>query len=363
MYYNYNNLFSRNAMFNFIIGERGVGKTYGILKKVVKDFIKTKDVPIKRDPATNEILEGPSQFVYLRRYKTELKNFKTIFEPLVINGEFGDHEITVKGDKVYVDNQLAGYGFAASNAVILKSSTFPLVDTIIFDEFIIDKGNLHYLQNEVDKFLEVYETIARMRDVKVYFLGNAITIANPYFEYWDLNIPFNSEFRTYRDGLILVNYIKNDLLQYKNLGKYNENLYKALMNAPYLNYNNYEILPDVDKVYKGKNIYCLWLTGDFKKDNELINLVEKTNDLIFYFYDKNNKKPEILDSGFEYWLNKSINTPVEDVNINIEFDLSNIVNQGQTYILGDMPKDITDIICKANSFIKIEKDNYEDLTI
>ena len=210
MYYNYNNLFSRNAMFNFIIGERGVGKTYGILKKVVKDFIKTKDIPIKRDPATNEILEGPSQFVYLRRYKTELKNFKTIFEPLVINGEFGDHEITVKGDKVYVDNQLAGYGFAASNAVTLKSSTFPLVDTIVFDEFIIDKGNLHYLQNEVDKFLEVYETIARMRDVKVYFLGNAITIANPYFEYWDLNIPFNSEFRTYKDGLILVNYIKNE---------------------------------------------------------------------------------------------------------------------------------------------------------
>ena len=160
-----------------------------------------------------------------------------------------------------------------------------------------------------------------------------------------------------------INYIKNDLLQYKNLGKYNENLYKALMNAPYLNYNNYEILPDVDKVYKGKNIYCLWLTGDFKKDNELINLVEKTNDLIFYFYDKNNKRPEILDSGFEYWLNKSINTPVEDININIEFDLSNIVNKGQIYILGDMPKDITDIICKANSFIKIEKDNYEDLTI
>ena len=160
-----------------------------------------------------------------------------------------------------------------------------------------------------------------------------------------------------------INYIKNDLLQYKNLERDNKTLYKALIDTPYLNCNNCEILFGVDKVYKGKNIYCLWLTGDFKKDNELINLVEKTNDLIFYFYDKNNKKPEILDSGFEYWLNKSINTPVEDVNINIEFDLSNIVNKGYIYILGDMPKDITDIICKANSFIKIEKDNYEDLTI
>ena len=160
-----------------------------------------------------------------------------------------------------------------------------------------------------------------------------------------------------------ISYIKNDLLQYKNLERDNKTLYKALIDTPYLNCNNYEILSWVDKRYKGKNIYCLWLTGDFKKDNELINLVEKTNDLIFYFYDKNNKRPEILDSGFEYWLNKSINTPVEDININIEFDLSNIVNQGYIYILGDMPKDIINAICKKNNFIKVEQEEYKYLTI
>ena len=60
MYYNYNDLFSYNAMFNFVIGERGVGKTYGILKKCVKDFINTMSN------------EHPRQFVYLRRYKSEL---------------------------------------------------------------------------------------------------------------------------------------------------------------------------------------------------------------------------------------------------------------------------------------------------
>ena len=102
---------------------------------------------------------------------------------LKFNNEFKGHTIKINGDKVYVDKKLAGYGFAISNAVVLKSSTFPLVDKIIFDEFIIDKGNITYLSNEVDKFLETYETIARMRNVKVYFLGNAISIANPYFDY------------------------------------------------------------------------------------------------------------------------------------------------------------------------------------
>ena len=209
MYYDYNNLFSHNALFNFIIGERGVGKTYGIMKKAIKDFIKTMNDKVEYDESGNKI-SGPSQFVYLRRYKTELKKFNTLLDPLVFNNEFKGHTIKINGDKVYVDKKLAGYGFAISNAVVLKSSTFPLVDKIIFDEFIIDKGNITYLSNEVDKFLETYETIARMRNVKVYFLGNAISIANPYFDYWNLTIPYNTDIKKFKDGLILVNYIKNE---------------------------------------------------------------------------------------------------------------------------------------------------------
>ena len=50
MYYNYK--FNQNSILNFVIKERGAGKAYAILKKT------TKDIPIKHDPATNEILEG-----------------------------------------------------------------------------------------------------------------------------------------------------------------------------------------------------------------------------------------------------------------------------------------------------------------
>ena len=65
MYYDYNKLYSYNALFNFIIGERGVGKTYGIMKKAVKDFIKTMNDKVEYDESGNKI-SGPSQFVYLR---------------------------------------------------------------------------------------------------------------------------------------------------------------------------------------------------------------------------------------------------------------------------------------------------------
>ena len=101
--------------------------------------------------------------------------------------------------------------------MFLKSSTYDNVDTIIFDEFLIDKGNYHYLQNEVIQLLDVIETVARLRDIRVLFLGNAISITNPYFTFFNLSLPYNSDIKTFKDGVIVVNYIKN--LKYREVKK------------------------------------------------------------------------------------------------------------------------------------------------
>ena len=50
-----------------------------------------------------------------------------------------------------------GYALALSTSNILKSTSFDGVTTIIFDEFIIDKGCYHYLQNEVESMLEMVD--------------------------------------------------------------------------------------------------------------------------------------------------------------------------------------------------------------
>jgi len=108
-----------------------------------------------------------------------------------------------------------GYGIPLSTANILKSASFPKVKTLIFDEFLIDNGTYHYLRNEVIQFLDVIETIARLRDVRVILLGNAITISNPYFDFFKLSLPYNSEFKTFKNGTIVVNYIKNEAYREK----------------------------------------------------------------------------------------------------------------------------------------------------
>ncbi len=194
MFYDLSKILTYNAFLNFLIGERGVGKTYSTSKFVTKQFI-----------------NKGYEFAYVRRYKTDLKkSVPKFFEALIKNEEFPDHNLSVKGDKFFIDDKIAGYSMTLSTAQDLKSSNFSNVKYIIFDEFIIEEGQKHYLKNEVENFLGLVETIARMRDVKIFMLANAVTIANPYFVFFDITLPYNTDIKTYKDGLILVQYMKNE---------------------------------------------------------------------------------------------------------------------------------------------------------
>ena len=201
MYYDLSKILTFNAFLNFLIGERGVGKTYSSSKFVTKQFI-----------------NKGHEFVYIRRYKTELsKSLPKFFDALIKNDEFSDHELKASSNKFYIDGKIAGYGMTLTTAQDYKSTNFSKVKYIIFDEFIIESGQKHYLPNEVESFLGLVESIARMNNVVIFMLGNAVTIANPYFLYFDLHLPYNNDIITFKNGLILVNYMKN--LEYRETKK------------------------------------------------------------------------------------------------------------------------------------------------
>lgn len=199
-YYNYDRLFSYNFVIAFVIGERGCGKSFNAKVAVLNKFLKTGE-----------------QFIYLRRYKTELDtSLVTFWDDLQSNGYFEDNNLEVKKSKMLTefkcDGKVCGYAVPLSTANILKSTSFPEVGTIIFDEFLLDNaGTYRYLKNEVTLLLDVIETTFRLRDGKTILLGNALAPhSSPYFAYWDLELPQNgSEFRTFKDGAIVVNYIRN----------------------------------------------------------------------------------------------------------------------------------------------------------
>lgn len=200
-YYNFDKLFSYNFLIAFVIGERGVGKSFNAKVAVMKKFLKTGE-----------------QFIYIRRYKTELDtSLQTFWDDLLQHGYFKDCDLKVNKSKMLTTftckGKVCGYAVPLSTANILKSTAFPKVSTIIFDEFLLDNsGTYRYLKNEVTMLLDVIESVGRLRDnVKTILLGNALNVhASPYFAYWNLELPYDSEFRTYFDNAIVVNYIKNE---------------------------------------------------------------------------------------------------------------------------------------------------------
>lgn len=174
MWYDKQLLLSHNKIMNFVLSNRGGGKTFHMTRWCIDDFKKNK-----------------KQAVWVRRYQTELDGEQGILN----NGKFFDavreyypnDELKVEGNVGLVNGEVAIFFIALSTSRQAKSNNFPFVNKIIFDEFIIDKGRVTYLKNEVDVFLDLYETVARLRDdVRAVLLANAVSIVNPYFLYWKI---------------------------------------------------------------------------------------------------------------------------------------------------------------------------------
>ena len=177
---------THNILINIIVGNRGGGKSYGAKQLGIDNFIKKGE-----------------QFGYIRRYKDDLKKpMEQFFKD--IEWEYPDYEFKIEGDKFYIreksevkvkwsEDNVAGYGFVLSTANNKKSISYPKITTLIFDEFLLETGNQRYLPNEVEKLLNLYETVARPGTnhprVVLFLLANAISITNPYFLYWGLQMP------------------------------------------------------------------------------------------------------------------------------------------------------------------------------
>lgn len=165
----------------------------------------------------NKFLKNGEEFVYVRRYKTELDSaLNNFWTDIQENGYFEDYCLEVKKNKMITkftcDGEVCGYAIPLSTSNILKSTAFPKVKTIIFDEYMLDNsGTYRYLRGEVEMMLDFIETIGRLRDIQVIFLGNNTSFYGcPYTAYFNLELPYNSEFKTFKDGTIVVNYIKNE---------------------------------------------------------------------------------------------------------------------------------------------------------
>ena len=170
-----------DAKYFMIYGERSNGKTYSALDYAIERFAKTGE-----------------QFAYVRRWGEDIrpKNLGTLFDGHVRDGRISHwtggaldsvnysrsrfflYKSNEDGSKDELEEP-AGFAFDLNSMEHYKSTSFPKVRTIIFDEFMSRNG---YLPNEWILFTNTLSTIIRLRDdVRILMLGNTVNKYCPYF--------------------------------------------------------------------------------------------------------------------------------------------------------------------------------------
>ena len=83
MYWNPARILSYDRLFNFVVGGRGIGKTYGMKKFCLNNYFNKNE-----------------EFIYLRRYKEEIKPLKgfKFFESIA--KEYPDVELKTEGERL-----------------------------------------------------------------------------------------------------------------------------------------------------------------------------------------------------------------------------------------------------------------------
>lgn len=208
-YYDWNKTLSYDAPMTVVVSERGLGKTYGLRKQCVKDFIKTGEPWIELCRFINQIPDVQEGY----------------FDKFEEMGEFPGWVFKTEACKMYMapkpedeqerpDWRLCGYFLALSNWQNDKKRTFKRPRRIIFDEFLIDRSDrFHkYLPNEYTLILNVYSTTVRPvpgEDCRsrIYLLGNACDLVNPIFEGIGIDKPpAVNTFTWYREKSVLLHY-------------------------------------------------------------------------------------------------------------------------------------------------------------
>lgn len=173
---NWNYFCSLPRAFVMMVGARGVGKTYGLLKYLI---------------------ENGKPFIYLRRLQAQLDiSGSEAGNPFrKINGDL-ERDIRPIKQKNMVefreggkDGDIIALGAALSTVATVRGFDFSGYDYIVFDECVPMAGE-RPIKNEFDAFLNFYETVNRNRELEggkpvlCLMLGNANQLLNPYFTGW-----------------------------------------------------------------------------------------------------------------------------------------------------------------------------------
>lgn len=169
----------KDLQYLILLGQRSNGKSYAVKELCVRNAFSAGE-----------------QFIYLRRYDEDTKEYNTelYFDDLnveeITSGKYNGIEVyrrriyfCMRTEDEKVRGDCIGHVISLNKAERNKSLSYGKVSAIIYEEFITDNV---YLSNEVDRLAQLVSTVFRDRNGIVYLIGNTISRICPYFSEWQL---------------------------------------------------------------------------------------------------------------------------------------------------------------------------------
>lgn len=203
-YFNWGPVLSRQAPITMVVGARGLGKTYGLRKACIEEY-----------------LRKGLRFVEVSRFKSEQKAVSKGYFARV-SSEFPGCEFEVRGNEGFVYRgkttekgkkiwEKICFFVSLTELQTAKKRTFDLVHRIIFDEAVIDRADRfhRYLPQEWELLAGLIDSVSRERaesEIKpqLFLLGNAVDLSNPFFQQIGLMDEPSTGFHWYLRKLFLL---------------------------------------------------------------------------------------------------------------------------------------------------------------
>lgn len=225
VYYNYRTIDGYNAPINVIISKRGLGKTFGRVRRSIFRFmckerqfiyvVETEDM-VKELSQNKGDKFFSKQIEYLKNHPN-YKNNKLLefLEGNTTELTEGDVFNKIKGGTIIIGGKTAGYIVSLNGFAKLKRNNFVNVGEIIIDEFIPETIDVRSMRNTY-KMVSLIQSIARTDNVKIYLLGNSVRLNDDILLKLKLTNLKPGEFRVVKDKygvLVVCHYVSNE--QYK----------------------------------------------------------------------------------------------------------------------------------------------------
>lgn len=292
--------------FNFINGERSIGKTYTTQKFLIK-----------------QALEKDREFSYIVRTQKEKEGgiLKRAFGK-VTEQEYPAEEFFYNNDEMFVEKngkkKVIGRCHALTEAVKLKKTPLNNIYYMLFDEYMLElSAQTMYIHGwkEPDLLLSIYHSFDRDEDrIICFLLGNNTTFYNPYHMHPAFNIPIiqKGELWTGKNVLFQWATASEELKEEKKKSLFQQMIEGSDYGAYAVNgqYSDSEI-DFIEQRPAGANhlfsiryngmIFGVWLsrlTGTMYIDSKY----DPSNGLIFALNYKDQNEKSIMDKGSNFYL-------------------------------------------------------------